>query len=521
MSSKRSISNPEQLILNELENLEIALEHNEACKAETLYWLENPGLDDPELTDLSSLPFVTIDNPDSRDLDQALLIERSGSGYRVRYALADAAYYIRPGSELFKEALRRGTTYYTPILAAPMLPVELSEGLVSLNPLVDRRALVFDMQVTNEASVQKTTILRAKICSQAKLNYAGVQAWLDSKASPTEAFDHSLLLLEELGNKLINASELRGVVKFDRTETRIKVDGSPSRFELAVRERYETERYNEQISLMCNMQGAEMLLVLQGASNVLQAIFRVHDAPLRKSLNNLRETINHFSQLQEDPKRWQWANGQSLSDYLEQLPDSQIYKRKVRSVQRQVMQAQRGSSYEADASEHHALKAASYARFSSPMREIVGVFTHKELLEALGGEAIENHIDETLRDSVIEAATMARTKQRQLDKRIELAALHQQFSDELASSNFKQYSGTIMGMRSDRLYITLDENALDIKIYKDDLEAVMASNYTIGAAEATPASPDKPNLQLGDHVQVKLVRYDNERSRFIFSLSKS
>lgn len=521
MSSIPPTLSPQQLINDALETLDIVVAHDKDCIAETQYWLENPGLDDPTLTDWSSLPFVTIDNPDSRDLDQALLIEQASSGYRVRYALADAAFYIRPESALFQEALRRGTTYYTPLLAAPMLPVELSEGLVSLNPLVDRRALVFDMQVNSDGTVRKTTVVRAKICSQAKLNYAGVQDWLDSNTAPIKPYENSLLLLRELGDKLINASELRGVVKFDRTETHIKVEGDPAQFELSVRKRYDTERYNEQISLMCNMQGAEMLLVLQGASNVLQAIFRVHDAPLRKSLNGLRDTIDEFAQLQDEPERWRWQKDQNLSDYLEQLPDSKHHKRRVRSIQRQIMQAQRGSSYEPEASEHHALKAASYARFSSPMREVVGIFTHKELLEALGADASENHLDEQLRDSVIEAATMARTKQRQLDKKIELAALHQQFSSELVSGKFKTHIGTIMGMRKDRLYVSLDDTALDIKVYKDDLNTVLATEYTFSKAIATPSSDDKPSWQLGDSVALKLQHYDIERVRFVFSVSQA
>ena len=111
MSSIPPTISPEQLISETLETLDIVVAHDKDCLAETQHWLDNPGLDDPALTDWSSLPFVTIDNPDSRDLDQALLIEQTSSGYRVRYALADAAYYIRPESALFQEALRRGTTF--------------------------------------------------------------------------------------------------------------------------------------------------------------------------------------------------------------------------------------------------------------------------------------------------------------------------------------------------------------------------------------------------------------------------
>ncbi|MGK0319967.1 MAG: ribonuclease R [Granulosicoccus sp.] len=537
MVETSQIPPPRQVIADALETLEIELVHNDQCAQETQYWLENTGLDDSELCDLTTLPFVTIDNPDSRDLDQALLIEKTDSGYRVRYALADASYYIQPGSALFTEALARGATFYTPTMAAPMLPVQLSEGLISLNPHVDRRALVFDMQVDAAGITRRTTIVRAKIRSHAKLDYGSVQAWLDAGASAgasagaaasddtdesvENSYDSSLLLLRELGLKLITAAENRGIVKFDRTETYISVQEQPPRFEMSVRKRYETERFNEQISLMCNMQGAEMLLVLEGANDVLQAVFRVHDAPLRKSLKLLRETLDQFSRNQEEPELWRWQEQQSLSDYLNSLPQADIYKRRVRAVQRQIMHAQRGSSYEPIASEHHALKAASYARFSSPMREVVGIFTHKELLEALGNTAFENHVDEKLRDAVIESATRARQKQRQLDKKIEFAALFQQFSLELSTKTHKTHVGTIMGMRKDRLYINLDDSAIDIKMYKENLNEIFSTRYEINNTIATPNSDNAPIWELGQSVIVSLVRYDNEHNRFYFGMNNS
>lgn len=538
MIKPNQIPTPRQVIADALESLKIKLDHNSQCIQETHYWLDNTGLDDPELIDLTQLPFVTIDNPDSRDLDQALFIEKLDTGYRVRYALADASYYIRPGSALFNEALDRGATFYTPAMAAPMLPIELSEGLISLNPLVERRALVFDMQVDNEGITRRTTIVRAKICSQAKLDYGSVQMWLDSNVvmdadtqmvanedeiedtgiASTNRYDNSMLLLRELGIKLITAAQVRGIVKFDRVETSISVQNNPPCFETSVRTRYETERYNEQISLMCNMQGAEMLLVLQGASDVLQAVFRVHDAPLQKSLRLLRETLLEFSGNQQEPERWVWKKDQTLSDFLNSLPTENIHKRRVRAVQRQIMQAQKGSSYEPIASEHYALKAASYARFSSPMREVVGIFTHKELLEALGSTALENHTDEQLRDKVISSATQARQKQRQLDKKIELAALYEQFALELTTHQFKTHIGTIIGLRKDRLYINLDDSAIDIKIYRDNMNDIFSTEYEISNTTATPYSQAAPSWELGQAVSVSLVHFDQEKKRFKFKL---
>ena len=115
MSGSDSDSDPLALIHAILAREEIDLQHTDASLAEAQAALADPGLDDAALTDWSTLPFVTIDNSDSRDLDQALLIERESADYRVRYALADAAWYVRPGSALFAESLLRGASFYTPL----------------------------------------------------------------------------------------------------------------------------------------------------------------------------------------------------------------------------------------------------------------------------------------------------------------------------------------------------------------------------------------------------------------------
>lgn len=546
---KPDSATPVQLIHTALQRLGIALEHTPESRAETRHWLQNDGLDDPNLADLTHLPFVTMDNEDSRDLDQALYIERikteghaeraseskstgdgagtdagtgtgTGEGYRVFYALADASYYIRPGSALFDEALQRGTTYYTPILAAAMLPVELSEGLISLNPDVRRRSLVFDMTTDATGKVTRCHIHRAIIQSRAKLSYEGVQAWLDGhqKPVPPQSYHASLRLLKELGIKLIAASERRGVIRFDRTETSIKLVGSPAQFQATLNTRYDTERYNEQLSLMCNMQGAELLLGLAGVSDVVQAVFRIHEAPLRKNLNRLKDTLDALADAFPDSDQWRWQQEQTLADYVEGLPGDPGNRRRVRAVQRQIMMAQRGSTFTPEPGEHHALKACSYARFSSPMREIVGIFTHKELLEALSGGRFDNDADHALREQIIEAANTSRQRQRQLDKQIEFATLLSLFSAELGNTRAQWHNGTIMGLRADKLYINLDDMALEVKVYRNDLETALSAGYTMDDISARPDTTSAPVWMLGQGVQLRINLYDEARSRFVFDM---
>lgn len=197
---------------------------------------------------------MTVDNDDSRDLDQALYIERVSTGIRVSYALADASYYVTPGSSLFTEALSRGASYYLPGLSIPMLPRVLSEDLVSLNPNRTRRAMVFDMILDERGQCMNTSVYRARIESRAKLTYAGVQAYYDApETSPLthEAYANSLDLLQLVGTLRRTLAQARHVVDFNRTG--VKIARTPHVFTALADNRLWVERYNEQISLLCNV----------------------------------------------------------------------------------------------------------------------------------------------------------------------------------------------------------------------------------------------------------------------------
>ena len=281
-----------------------------------------------------------------------------------------------------------------------------------------------------------------------------------------------------------------------------------------------TEQYNEQISLLCNMQGAELLMALQGHSDALQAVYRVHEAPLSKNSKRLRQTLDALIETRNLDDRWRWQENSSLAQYVRNLPDDNASHRLKATIQRLIMQSQRASVFQPEPDVHHALKAAAYARFSSPMREIVGIFTHKELLEALAMEPSEPASDdETLRSQVISAANRARQIQRQLDKRIEFAVIQSVLGSDLSTEKKKTYSATIIGLRKDRLYAAVDGLALDFKIYKDDLDEQFSTHYEINRTQATPANKENPSWLLGQGIHLSARGYDSERKRFLFTVS--
>lgn len=524
MSDSTSADSPHDVIASVMAQFDISPTHSDECIAEAHAWIENPGLNDKTLIDWRALPFVTIDNPDSRDLDQALLIERidtaAGNRFRFRYALADAAYYVRPGSALFNEALQRGSSYYFPTLAAPMLPIELSEGLVSLNPNVERRALVFDIVVSAEGHVVKTDVVRALIKSAAKLNYAGVQLFLDAMDRGSghgylhTPFADSLIALKELGELLIAQAEDRDVIAYDRVESSITVTGEPPEFTLGERKRYATERYNEQLSLLCNMEGAALFTALLPQSEKLQAIFRVHEAPLKQAHKELRNSLSAIVEEKKLEAHWAWNKEQSLAEYVAALPRNQTTNRLAMAIERQILMTNRASEFSAEPGRHYALRAPSYARFSSPMREIVGIFTHKELLDALGNPDAEHHEDELLQSAIIDAGNRAKQTQKMLDKAIELAVIHRMLHSDLKQSKPPRYHGTVMGARGDRLYIAVDEFAMDLKVYRQDLQKQYDTTYTFDGMSAKAAEDHAPRFLLGDAVELKVKHYDAERRRY-------
>jgi len=522
-----------------LQDAGIPLEHDAATLAEAhaLGEAAAAALDDPDLVDLDGLAFVTVDDDGSRDLDQALHVRGTDGGWRLHYALADASCYVRPGSACWRAALVRGASLYAPDRAVPMLPRSLSEELVSLNPGVTRRALVFDMSIDADGAIERCEVLRARVRSRAQLTYAGVQRFIDGDTPLGEArssqarardvplgdgdaaaIDACLHALAALGDALQGAQRRRGVMPFERVESEIGVVGDPPRFDVEPRSRLGSERWNEQLSLACNMQGAALLEALERDDPALEPVYRVHDAPGRSRLAALEKTLQTLSQRLglEGPWRRERRSDVSVADWFGALPSSAPRLR--RAIQRQVLRAQSGSNYEGEAGRHHALAADGYARFSSPMREVVGIHTHLVLLDALGVQAEDGARDTALRDAVIASADASRARQKALERGILFAVIASLFEQDLAGEPGARWrDGTLLGLDANKLHIGLDGMALDVKLYREDLERDTGTDWRFDTVSAT-AADGRDGFVLGDGVRVRVARHDAVRDRYALQI---
>ena len=493
--------------------------HPDEVEREAQAFFDAPGTDDPALVDRTAWAFVTVDGPGTRDLDQALYVAADPAdteGFVVHYAIADAAWYVRPGTALFEEALRRGASFYMPGLSVPMLPRSLSEGVVSLNPRVDRRALLFSMHVNRAGECTRTEFERVRIRSRAQLTFAQVQGLLDGTA------DHgitqpevvaSLRRLREVGEARIRADTERDLVRHNHEEIRVTLDSGEGMDFMVISElRDEVERYGEQLSLMCNIEGARLLREGARDHDLVQPVYRVHASPQPERVVELVTIIDAVVAHHGTPAlRWD-PQGESLADYLARLPREGEHGPIGRALSRQAMIMNVRSTFSAEPGPHFGIGADVYARFSAPMREIVGVYVHKEAWEALRREPAGID-DDRLRVKVIDAANRAKERQRSLTHGANLLVLDRMFARDAAMTASARpiRRGTVMGVADRRLYVRLEQPAVDVKIYGDGFSGTSPIARVQSGGRSISCA-------LGDVVDVRLTEHDAKRRRWLLEL---
>lgn len=506
-------------------DLGLATDFPEAVTREVAALEAAPGVDDAHLVDRTAWPFVTVDAATSRDLDQALFLAREGDGYLVAYAIADAAFYVRPGSALFAEALKRAASYYLPGFSVPMLPRALSEGLVSLNPDGPRRALLFLHRLDARGQLLDTRLERARVRSHGKLAFADVQRLVDAPASSPLAgapYEESLHLLREVGRLRMALAAERGLVRYRREEVQVHLDGEGLSFAVMEAVRDEVELWNEQLSLLCNAEGGRLLR--EHPSPALQPIYRVQEGPDPARLAQLARLTERVAALHQLPSTpWQWDGAATpLAEYLARLPvppPGTTEDRVARALARQAVMVNLRSEYSTEPGRHAGVGAEPYARFSAPMREVVGVFLHKEMVELLSGGPGDAAADQALRGQVVEAANRARATQRRVQDLANEVVLDRLFAPEVQRppAQRTRFAGTVMGLTSAKVHVRLDAPPLDVKLYLYDLARAFDGAWLEVAEEGAVLRKKggAPVLLLGQAVTLVVDRRDPKTKRWV------
>ncbi|MFK7871546.1 MAG: ribonuclease catalytic domain-containing protein [Oligoflexales bacterium] len=329
---------------------------------------EDHGLELDSLEDWRHIPFVTIDNDDSKDLDQAVAIKKDleNGGYVVHYAIADTAYFLTPGSALEAEAKKRCLTSYLPDRNVPVMPRALSEGLCSLNSRVERRAVIASITLDNNGREKHTSFHHGNIYSRAQLSYRLVQELYDDAAASAltgHDYTESLYLLKELGQKLIDLSTERGV--FQRESYELVTDIGQTSISCAISSRYRVEAYNEQISIISNRAAAKFT-----EQHDIPTIHRFHEGLSGATKKQLRKTLAAIG------RPWHGT----LQEYVATLDTTNpVDDAALQNIFRSFTRAK----YDNVDSGHFGLKLSHYDHFTAPMRRFGDTIVHRAILSVL------------------------------------------------------------------------------------------------------------------------------------------
>jgi exoribonuclease R len=329
-----------------------------------------PAASAPRL-DATQVPFVTIDPPESMDLDQAMHIERLGDGWRVRYAIADVAAFVLPGGQLDAEAHRRGETLYSPDLRTPLYPNELSEGAASLLPDQVRPALLWSFALDSGGGPVATDVRRALVRSREKLDYAGVQRSIENGTAA-----ESLRLLREVGEARQARALERGAVDLRLAEQEVVADPAGG-WRLEYRAALPVESWNAQISLLTGMAAARLMLAAGvGVLRTLPPADRAIVESLRRSAVALGVD---------------WPAGRPYAEVVSALDAAVPAQAAVLELATRLL---RGAAYVAfaggvpPAQPQHSAVAAPYAHTTAPLRRLVDRYVGEVCLAVCAGAPV-------------------------------------------------------------------------------------------------------------------------------------
>ena len=323
--------------------------------------------------DLTGIRLVTIDGEDARDFDDAVFVERlpgRRGGFRLVVAIADVSHYVRPGSPLDAEALRRGTSAYFPGAVLPMLPERLSNGVCSLNPEVERLCMVADLRIGPQGEPSGAEVYPAVMRSAARCTYAEVARVLDGERVPHREFlREDFERMAELQEVLGRMRRRRGAIDFDLPESRVVLGEGGAPLAIERRPRNRAHRIVEEFMLAANEAVARWF-----GERELPTIYRVHGLPdedkLRTFLDLARAQGLEVPTVEAGPA--------ALSDLLDRLAGHP----QQRALNQLLLRAMMQAVYSPENIGHFGLAAEHYLHFTSPIRRYPDLVVHRLLRDA-------------------------------------------------------------------------------------------------------------------------------------------
>ena len=455
--------------------------------------------------DITGLPLVTIDGETAKDFDDAVYCERKGKGFRLVVAIADVSHYVHDGDALDRDARERGTSVYFPRRVIPMLPEALSNELCSLKPNVDRLCVVCDMDVTSLGKIRRFRFYPAVMHSRARLTYTRVWEWLSAAAQgpeqvpaeATELMPH-LANLYALYHVLVRAREKRGAIDFDTIELQLEFDIHGKIVRVVPAPRNDAHKIIEECMLAANVCTAQFL---EAAPH--PALYRVHEGPTPEKLAQLKEFLGGCGLTLgggDEPTATDYGK---LLQKIKVRPDYPL-------LQTVMLRSLQQAQYRPENVGHYGLSYDAYAHFTSPIRRYPDLLVHRAIKAVLAKKQYRPGGSSWSELGIHCSMTERRADESTRDVENWLKCYFMQ--DKVGET----FGGTISGVTSFGLFVTLDDLAIDGLVHVTELGRDYY--HFDGARHALIGERSGRTFQLAGRVKVQVARVDLETTKIDFTL---
>ncbi len=446
---------------------------------------------------------VTIDGEDAKDFDDAVEVRRCAEGYEVGVHIADVAHYVKKGSALNKEALNRGTSIYVTDRVVPMLPFELSNGICSLNPHVDRLTTSCIFKMDPYGNILSSRITKGVIKSKARLTYTYVNEVLQKKNKLRfgEEVDKLIYLLNEVSTKLRKKRKARGALDLESTEIKFICDSKGEPIGVEKRVQQDGEKLIEDLMIAANEIVSETI-----ESMDLSFIYRIHERPKSKKIETFMKMSEHmgyrcnFSSLKVSPKE--------LQNLMDKVEDGS--QKKIMSMM--MLRSLAKARYFSQNLGHFGLASSSYTHFTSPIRRYPDLLVHRLIdLYLVEGKVDENKILKEEIDYIAENSSIKERNAITIEREVEDLVSAKYMSTKIGNT----YKGFINGMISSGFFVELENGIDGFVSFEDMLDDYYVYDETYMCAFGTRGHKE---YNLGDEVEVLVEKVSIEESKITFSL---
>ena len=458
--------------------------------------------------DLRDKTIFTIDGADSKDFDDAVSIELLDNGnYLLGVHIADVTHYVKEGSPLDKEALKRGTSVYLIDQVIPMLPKALSNDICSLNPGKDRLTLSIDMEVSPEGTVVSHEIYESVINSKERLVYDDVSDLLEKNDPQVAArYDHiknRLYMMNNLAVRLRKNREDRGSLDFDLDEAYITLDEQGLPAHIGIASRRSANKLIEEFMLLANETVAEHFYWMESPF-----VYRVHEKPAADKIEQLRTFLRSMGVILKGNA--DSIHPKAVSSVLEQVKGKPM-ENVVNSVTLRSMQK---AFYSTACEGHFGLSLKYYCHFTSPIRRYPDLMIHRIIKEWIkGGDAnkITKHYKKKAQDAA-ELSSIAERQAIEAEREVEKLKKAEYMSYHVGEI----FDGIISGATGFGIYVQLPntiEGLVRIEDLNDDYYDHIKEKYALLGRRTGKT------YKLGDEVTVLVDHVDTDRREINFLLA--